>query len=347
MHVAQFAIKDRSAIAAIQDIQCIPPNINRATLACWKSQAFLPSIWPTTLLQDIMPSCSTTICVEPMRVQVAYQAHAHSWWNCNFIYPCIKGLCNWHRTCSRIQNSLWAKTLRTMRTKALIPARSTATRSDEHGPPRLHTVLSASCLYKRQWTMYEYWIAFSLLVACTMLSHTIVSTAIYHQTHDAWSSLHPAISCTRQQRDSVCMTRKARVAHITSTTVWTTHKQLYCTRPMTGRFFATAVLSLVLVADAWLLVLAWLETTCRVVFRHKPTGICPKPGSSHCMSQESVWTAMWQKMFLRQSADTMSSAPEKTLLRIRTSPDLYMQQSNTAVGVKPIKQLLASLLWCG
>ena len=159
----------------------------------------------------------------------------------------------------------------TMHTKALIPAGSTATKSVVHGPSCLHTILSASYLYKRQRKMYKNYIAIFGLVLHDAQPYWCF---IYHQTEHTWRAIS-AISCTRQQRDSVCKTRKARVAHLTLTAVWTTPTQLSRTRLATCRLFAAALLSLVL----RLLAGQGSSTSWQVN---------TKPGSSNFMSQESV-----------------------------------------------------------
>jgi len=72
--------------------------------------------------------------------------------------------------------------------------------------------------------------------------------------------------------------------------------------------------------------------------------------SSVFMSQESVQTYPVAEDVLHTDLPmTMASAPEQIVLRIRTIPGLYMQQSNTTieVEVENVKQLLASFLWCG
>lgn len=146
---------------------------------------------------------------------------AHVWRACAF----------GHLPAARLRNDWQTNThilFWTMRTKALIPAGSTAARSVVHGPSCLHIILNASCFSTGKGTQLKCGL---FVGCCTMLSYTTFS-------YNYWTILSYSHHCIQlfhaQDNTEMAFVWQGRQKLATSFDMKPTQRQFSCTRQLSA-----------------------------------------------------------------------------------------------------------------
>ena len=156
-----------------------------------------------------------------------------------------------------------------------------------------------------------------------MLRHIVVS---YDSSNAQvrWSSLHPAVPCTRHQRDNVCMTRQARVAHMLDNCAnnYTTMTQIIVMHKTAQRSRVHGSPTCEqLPCSAWP---CWPAHG----FWPWPGLVCQSQVQANMHASSRAKRLHKSKLFAQTSCSNKCS--QKQMLKTRTIPDCYMQQSSTA-----------------